>query len=222
MGPDQVMITVQWVQEIQIVAHRDLPEGKLVLRKITIRDVTCEHPDTARKKDVEWCRQTPSRLNRTHYLIQGNYVFAVCEDEVDSEHMKRFRAGPLAVGVAEEPLASFFFPMDRVRAWAEQSRERKVIEQARLCREDLGPAPDSGLYFWHVMDREEVSVPYGRVADAVHLYYGTLGGPSEVWFKEGIGVVRETVQRNLDFLSQEVVLLDFAPAAAKGAKPGLK
>ena len=218
MGPDRVMITVQWVEDIQIVAHKELPEGKLVLRKTTVRDVTCEPPDTARKEDVEWCRQRPSRLTRTHYLIQGNYLFEVSEEDLELERLERFHDGFRGARGLHEPLPCFFFPMDQVSAWAERSRELEAMEQARLFQAGLGPAPNPGNYFWHVMDREEVAVPYGRVADAVHLHYGTLGGPCQVWFKRGIGVVRETVQRNLDFLSLEAVLLDFAQPAAKDAR----
>jgi hypothetical protein len=65
------------------------------------------------------------------------------------------------------------------------------------------------------MGREEVVVPYGRVKDAMHLHYGTLGGPSKVWFKEGIGIIRATTQRNPDFLSEEVVLLEFTSPKAE-------
>jgi hypothetical protein len=60
------------------------------------------------------------------------------------------------------------------------------------------------------MRREEVIVPYGRIKDTMLLRYGTLGGPHKVWFKEAIGIVRETHQRRSDFLSREMVLLDFA------------
>ena len=71
--------------------------------------------------------------------------------------------------------------MDKVIVWAEESRERKAMEQARLFDAGLGPPPNPGNYYWRVMGREEVVVPYGRVADAMHLRYGTLGGPHEVW-----------------------------------------
>jgi hypothetical protein len=214
MGPDMVMITVKWIEEIEIVGHKVLPEGRLILRKTTIRDITSEHPDEARAEDVEWCRETPLRLNRTHYFVQGNYLYEVGENDLDLERLvlrgDRFRRSG---DFRKEPLPHFFFPMDKVHVWAEQSRELEAMEQARLWRAGLGDAPNPAHYFWLVEGSEEVVVPYGRVADAVHLRYGTLGGPWEVWFKRGLGVVRETIRRNVEFLSQEVVLLNFAPPA---------
>lgn len=39
MGPQRLMITVKWIEDVEIVGHRDMPEGRLILRKTTIRDI---------------------------------------------------------------------------------------------------------------------------------------------------------------------------------------
>jgi hypothetical protein len=70
----------------------------------------------------------------------------------------------------------------------------------------------------HGKGREEVVVPYGRNKDAMQLRYGTLGGPHKVWFKEGIGIIREIYQRNLDFLTEEILLLDIKLPGSKVAQ----
>jgi hypothetical protein len=217
MGPQRAMITVQWIEEVEILEHLELPEGKLIVRKSTVRDVTCDAADEAREKDVAWCRDQPSRRDETHYLIQGNYVFLVGPIDLDLARTGRLRVRYRRSQDGHDGVPpSFFFPIDKVRVWAERARERRLREEIRRWEARLGPAPNPGNNFWHVMGREDVVVPYGRVAQAAHLRYGTLGGPSEVWFTEGIGVVRETVRRQRDYLSRAVVLLSFAPPKANG------
>ena len=146
-------------------------------------------------------------------------MFEVSPYDLDVERLEWLHEGFRRPGDVREPLPCFFYPLDKVVVWAERSRELKAMEEERLFMAGLGPAPNPANYFWHVEDREEVVVPYGRVKDAVRLHYGTLGGPREVWFESGIGVVRDTIQRNLDFLSEEVVLLDFTPPAANAPMP---
>jgi hypothetical protein len=217
-GPQMAMISVRWIEDIRIVARRKLPEGELILRKTTVRDIKTEHADNAQAEDVEWFRQQPLRLTRTHYLIQGNYVFEVSEYDLDLDRLEWLHDNFTRTVGPREPLPRFFFPMEKVSVWAERSLELKTMEEARLFQAGLGPAPNPANYFWHVLGREEVVVPYGRIKDAVHLHYGTLGGPGEVWFKRGVGIVRETAQRREDFLNREVVLLHFAPPVAKAPR----
>ena len=166
MGPQQALITVQWIEEIQISAHRELPEGTLVLRKTSIRDLTCQAPEAARPEDIEWCREKPLRLTKTHYLIQGNYVYTVSKYDMDFERFQWLHNGLSGTPNRDkEKLPTFFFPLEKVEAYAERSFELGFIEQARQFRKGLGHAPDPGNYFWHTMGLEDVFVPYGQVKD---------------------------------------------------------
>ncbi len=210
------IITITWTSEVAVQAHYDVPEGKVVVRKTTNRGVKYDYPEGVKDEDVAWFKKNYPETY-PNYLIQGNYVYALPEGSWDAEHKclsdefkKRFATG--------ERTPDFFFPMEKVWGWSERKREQKDLKAAALWKAEKGPAPNPAMYYWLVEDKEAVTVPYGSVKGAFRLIERGAGGGLQVWFKYGLGVVREYFKHNGSYYEKESVLKGFIKAGMKGAQ----
>jgi len=71
------------------------------------------------------------------------------------------------------------------------------------------------MYYWVAEETEDVNVPYGNVKGAFRLAYRTLGGPSIVWFKDGVGVVKEEYTHQGTYIHNEARLVRFIDGRRK-------
>lgn len=212
-GKETEIITVTWESNYEILEHYVLPEGLLVVRKESIRNVVYDYPDTM-KDNVSWFTENIPRENNFHWLLAENYVYRIPNHVwlsksncLSEDFTKRLANGELT------PI--FFFPLDSVGVWAEKERELIDIEKERLFIERKGPAPNPVMYYWMVEENEDVQVPYGDIPDVFKLIYRTHGGPTIRWFKSGIGVVKEVYHHQGSLIENESVLVSFTKGISK-------
>lgn len=200
------IITITWISEITVKEHHDIPEGRMIVRTLTIRDVHYDYPEEVDEEDVSWYKNNIPGRQASHYLLKGNYVYRVPGwgwDE-ESKMLNKKYAGRIGKNA---PM--FFFPMEKVHAWADRKREEKDYRQGELFEQGKGPAPNPGMYYWIVEGKESIEIPYGKLKDVFRLRYGTLGGPSIVWFKKGIGVVKRKYTHSGSYFESETSLERF-------------
>jgi hypothetical protein len=179
-------LTKQWTEEVVVTGHYDVPEGKVIVREVQEKDVRFEYPaeiDASEIGDLD--RGEKTRIEP--YLIRGNYVYEIPEWGWDPE------LGELTPKLRERLeglVPDFFFPMSKVQLWAERKREEDDFRRSELFKQGKGPAPNPGMYYWAVQESGPVQVPYGKIEGSYFLMYRTVGGPSMVWFKDGLGVVK--------------------------------
>lgn len=211
-------VTARWESEIEILDHHILPEGLLVIRKESIKNIVCDHPDIT-NEDIPWFKENiMTQEHDSHWLLSGNYVYRVPEYawlKKNNNLTEEFKTSL----VEGQTTPVFFFPLGSVGVWAEKTRESSDIEQERLFKEGKGPAPNSVMYYWMLEENEDVKVPYGNIPDAFKLVYRTHGGPTICWFKPGIGIVKEVYSHQGSLLEEESVLVSFTKGTSSQTNP---
>jgi len=215
-GSSKSVVTIKWITEHVITAEYDIPEGKVFLGKFIPRDVRYDYPPDANETRLPWSRDTPfgggpaGLFCAKNYLVAGNYVFSLPDQWWDAA------AKGLSASYREQsPWATpqLFFPLDGASCWSDRVTEERDYQAALLFEGGKGPAPNPSTHYWHVNEREDVEVPYGKVRDAVNLTY-TGGGIATEWFKEGLGFVKATFIHGGSYDEWETTLVDFTPAQA--------
>jgi hypothetical protein len=208
IGSSKEIAMVAWTSEIEVVAHHEVPEGRLIERRQTVRDLRYDIPDDVPEDGRDWIRENLPETDVEHYLIRGNYVYGVPPWAWDSGRRAPtdWRPGWVA---GPEDMPDFFFPMSVGLRWAERVRETADLESTRLFEQGKGGAPNPGMYYRVVEGRETIRVPYGTVADAWRLVLRTLPDHTRVWFKDGIGEVKETYSHHGTLIEGESVLKEF-------------
>lgn len=193
--PDRPAVQ-RWTSEVTVVEHVRVPEGLVVLRKV----VAPQAP--------------PGQFEVEHYLIRGNYVYAFGEilwDRPNRSLSPGFR-DLLAKGDA---VPDFFFPLRENLLFAEKDREDREYREWQDARKHPEP-----FYHWLVEGRggqgSAVKLPVSP--QAFRLVYGTIGGPTERWFEEGVGVVGEWNRHNGTYWETTIRLQKFIRAQAAPKK----
>lgn len=142
-----------------------------------------------------------------HILIQGNYLFHVpahhWSDEENSfsvSYLERLEAGSI--------VPDLFFPPSAARVWAEATRERADLSQAKAFKSGEGPAPNPSLYYWHFEGVETFELG-DRKLTAYHFKYYAPSGSPIVWFVPGVGIVKRQYAHAGGFIERESVLIQF-------------
>ena len=89
--------------------------------------------------------------------------------------------------------------------------EEPDVEAGRLFAAGKGPAPNPLMYYWACEGEEDVEVPAGKMPAVFRFAYRTLGGPVNVWFAPGIGVVKETIGHSGTYIEMTSMLVRFRP-----------
>jgi len=189
----------RWSWEVRVTRHAKVTEGLVVAREARVLEGT---PRIRGEAAAPW------------YLVTNGYVYeldATAWDEeaqlVHPDFTRRMRAGELT--------PAFFFPMRVGLWWAEKEREQADLRDLKERKE----APN-GFYHWQVTAQGGaghcgcMKVP----ANAFDLLYFTAGGPSEVFFQDGVGVVGMWNRHSGTYWEERTVLKRFIPAAARPAK----
>jgi hypothetical protein len=190
-----------WIWEMRITKQVQTPEGLIVFRE---------------RKEVQVLQGKPTAgLWTGPYLVTNGSVFEFPErfwDEskqaLDEEFIRGLHAGT--------ELPGFFFPMRVGMIWAEREREDKEYEEWTRSRK----APES-FYHWVVIAKggrghcECMKLP----SSAFDLLYLTVGGPSETFFQDGVGVIGEWSRHNGTYMEEFTTLKRFVPAS-QGAISG--
>jgi hypothetical protein len=195
--------------EIRVTGRYDVPEGTVVVREVREKDVHFEYPPDADPEEIDKLGNG-EKPHTEPYLIKGNYVFRIPDWGWDRERRDltpRFREQ------LKDWTPEFFFPMDKVGLWAERSREERDFRQGELFDQGKGPAPNPGMYYWVVENNSRpVQVPYGELTGVFFLMYRTTGGPTMVWFKNGLGVVKTLSIHSGSYMDHSSELKAFHPA----------
>lgn len=205
------VITIKWESEILVKDHDDIPEGKVIERSVLNRNIKFEYPKHVKDEEIIWFKEMIKKNDYDHYLIKGNYVYELPnwgwdgKNKVLTENFRKRIGNGLAT-------PSFFFPMEKVVMWSNLEREREDYEKTILFQQGKGPAPNPGMYYWVVEGTVDVEVPYGKVNNVVSLIYRTVGGPSHVWFRKGLGVIKTKYVHQGSYIESETVLKDFIPS----------
>ena len=193
-----------------IADHVQTPQGLLVRRRLEIQDVKYDYPPGTRPDTIADFKASLPERGIPQYLIRGNAVF-----EVD---------GP-ATGQSEgdwiqsldrnwdDVCPVFVFPLSADARWSERTREEKDHQQALAFEQGKAGAPNPVMYYWSAEGTEDLNLPIGKVPGTVHLIYRALSGPMEVWFKDGIGVVKTAYVHQGSYDEEESVLDEFLPAS---------
>jgi len=96
--------------------------------------------------------------------------------------------------------------------WSEFVREEADFKQGQLFREGKGDAPNPGMYYWAVQKREDLDLPAGKIEGAYRLIYRANGGPMNIWFKEGVGIVETSFIHSGSHWEERSLLKKFIPA----------
>jgi hypothetical protein len=198
----------RFIKEVVVTAHYDVPEGKVIMRQVREKDISFEYPPDTDPEETKGLTRK-EKVHLEPYLIKGNYVFNVPEWGWDKERKDltpRFRER------LEDSIPAFFFPIGNVHLWAERAREERDYRQGELWKQGKGPPPNPGMYYWVVEKSDSVKVPYAEIKNVYFLMYRTTGGPSMVWFKEGIGVVKTAYVHSGTYLRSSSELKAYYPA----------
>jgi len=204
---DGTIGTIRWKDEQTVVGIASIPEGKLV--KLSVRSFDIEDDLPADKGDT--AREVLFQAISTddHYwLVNGNYVYFLPAELFDGPGNK-MRPGIAKRFADDEFVPDLFFPMGAAKVWAERKRERDDMERARLFRDGKGPAPNPTMYYWRHIGVERVETPAGTFNDAHHLTYFTIGGPSNVWFVPGTGIVKRAYSHQGSYIKSDSVLIAY-------------
>ncbi len=203
------VITVTWESARLVRAHHVTPEGTVVILEMRVSDVKYDYPATISEEEIEWFKENIPSRSTFHYLLCGNYVFSVPEwawdastKSLTARYQQELRDGCVTT--------EFFFPMGSVKMWCDRNREMADFEAGVLWEQGKGPAPCPGNYYWVFEGREHVEVPFGLVPDTYRLIRPALTGGSQVWFKPGLGVVKETYRHQGTFIERESELVSFS------------
>jgi hypothetical protein len=185
------LYTKTWVREITVLNHYLVPEGKVISREVIDKGFKYKLSEDISEKDIGFKIEEASKTkkNYEHYLIQGNYIY-ILPDGAWDDKKKALTENSQKV-LEKEAYPEFFFPISKVHFWSARWREEKDYIRFEQGKGRNG-IPSPGKYYWHVTDMETVEIPYGKVKGAYHLIFRTAGGSSHVWFKDKIGVVKET------------------------------
>ena len=94
--------------------------------------------------------------------------------------------------------------------WAERKRELADIRAMEEFTAGRGPAPNPGMYYWTNEGTEDLTLPFGKVSGAVHLAYRTNPDSTNVWFKSGIGLVKESSYHHGTRIESESQLVSYS------------
>lgn len=198
----------RFIKEVVVTAHYNVPEGKVIVRQVREKDIRFEYPPDIDPEELrELSRE--EKISTEPYLIQGNYVYKVPDWGWD---MKEKALTPAFRSRLEDSVPAFFLPMGKVRLWAERTREERDYQQGELWKQGKGPPPNPGMYYWVVEESDSVKVPYAEIKKVHFLMYRTQGGPSMVWFKDGLGVVKNLYVHNGTYWQSSSELKAFYPA----------
>jgi hypothetical protein len=209
VGSAEGVVEVTWRSDVVIQAHHVVPEGMVVLCSKRIYNVMYDYPDDTTEQELPWFKKNVPDMSAAHYIIAGNYVYEISDDAWDADKVSLTRDYSQAFGEGTIT-PKFFFPLGAVRMWSERVRERADRDQSELFKQGQVSAPNPGMYYWVVEDQQNVEVPFGLVSAAFRLVYRTVGGSATVWFKPGLGVIKETYRHFGTYLESESVLLSFA------------
>ena len=188
--------TVQrWTSEVTVTEHVRLPEGLVVLRKVVAPQVP------------------PGQFELEHYLIHGNYVYAFGEILWDRP-TRSFSATFRDRLVSGDVVPDFFFPLRENLLFAEKDREDREYREWQDAKKHPEP-----FYHWLVEGRggQGRAVKLSVSPQAFRLVYATIGGPTERWFEEGVGMVGEWNHHSGTYWETIIRLQKFirAPATLK-------
>jgi hypothetical protein len=204
------LITITWESEETVLAHYEYPEGILIVRRIRNRHVVHDYPeDIAQHLLQGFCEGHPiPDEEMAYYFVRGNYLYTATEQDWDREHQtlsQRYRQQ-----IQHDPgTPAFFFPLEEIRVWGDRSREYEDYHQGELWKQGKGPAPNPVMYYWYVEEMTDVCVPLGCLQEVIPLIYRQVSGPERIWFKNGIGIVREQYTHQGTYLETEKVLKQF-------------
>ena len=204
------IIIVRWRSRVTIAAHVRTSQGLLVRRRLEIQDVQYDYPAGTRADTVAEFKESIPEHRIPQYLIRGISVFEVdgpADGQKESEWLQSLERN------WDEVCPAFVFPLAADSRWSERTREEKDHQQALAFEAGKGSAPNPGMYYWSAEGTEDLNLPIGKVAGAVHLIYRALGGPMQVWFKEGVGVVKTAFVHQGSYEEEESVLDEFLPVS---------
>jgi hypothetical protein len=203
------IFTVRWRSRVMIAEHVQTPQGLLVRRRLEIQDVKYDYPPDTRADTVAGIKASLPERGIAQYLIRGNSVFEVdgpADGQTESDWIQSLDRD------WDDVCPAFVFPLTADSHWSERTREEKDRQQALAFQEGKGNAPNPVMYYWIVDGTEDLNLPIGKVPGTVRLIYRALGGPLQVWFKDGIGVVKTSFVHHGSFGEEESVLDEFLPA----------
>ena len=87
--------------------------------------------------------------------------------------------------------------------------EEADFKQMLLFQQGKSGAPNPGMYYWLVEKKEDVVTEFGKTVDAFFVIYRTVGGPSKRWFKEKVGLVRESSHHAGTYIESDSILREF-------------
>lgn len=209
IGPEGHMIAQFWTSTVTIVERVEIPEGTAVVREVNLTEKRFE----AAEGTPEDVRQMYGDLNDSMsvevYLVRGPYVYEVSEHSWNRELRQiseRFRERLLKGEFPPE----FFFPLDASKAWGYPTRE--VVDQEaheRFLRGEGEAAPNPTFYYWHYIGLEDVNIPAGFVEGVHHVKWFDRTGHRDVWFKDGIGIVKSHYNHHGTYIERLRELVKF-------------
>ena len=201
--------TVTWLRESTITGFKETPQGRVVLMRVTDSNVSYDIPRRA-EQESQWLRQNYPDQQEGNLFISGNSVYwmpAWASDAntgtIAPEYARRLAAGEVS--------PDFCFPMDKVRFWAERTREERLIREREAFERGQGPAPDIGMYHWSTEGRASIETPAGTLDDCRLVVQYALGGAVRRYFRDGIGLVAEYYSHAGTFEERETRLVRFSP-----------
>ena len=196
----------RWIWELQVTKHLQTSDGLIVFRERRDLQVLEGKPDESLE------RADP-------YLVRNGYVFGLSamdwdesRQSVDPEFFKRAREESIKRVKAGQDTPEFFFPMQVGLMWAE--REQEDLEYKEWISEHKEP---NNFYHWDVVAKggtghcDCMKLP----ADAFDVLYFTNGGPSEVFFQDGVGVIGEWNIHQGTYWEKTTTLKQFIPIGSR-------
>ncbi|GMW00177.1 MAG: hypothetical protein AMXMBFR84_13150 [Candidatus Hydrogenedentota bacterium] len=189
VGPGNHVATISWIRAITVIKHIQIPEGTMVIRRVTNSNIQYDVPEDATETSLQWFRENLANDRTDHLLFAGDYVYEV-DDRVWNHSANQLMpdfARSLAQGGVTPCL---HFPLKLRDKWSERTREEADSELTARFEAGQGPAPNPGLWYWIVQAVEPIETPFGQIENTYQLRYQTLGGYEARWFKQGVGFVR--------------------------------
>jgi hypothetical protein len=207
-GSKGAMAKVSWESKVRVTERTKTSKGIFVKMETVKENIHYDLPPEMSEEDLAWLKKTINDKRSPDYLIRGNYVFA------ESKYTTEVSEPADADINWNERCPDFFFPMSIGLGWAERNREQADFDQLQLFQHGKGEAP-TGMYYWDVEGKEDLIVPAGKITGVYRLAYRSLGGPTFVWFKDGIGVVKTSFVHQGTPWEESSVLKKFVPAQKK-------
>jgi len=197
LGGSTDIITITWTTRVLVEEHVELPEGLVVVRRLSVEDVAYDYPEGVDESALARRKANIAQPGYACYLVFKSGYF----EEVP------------AWGWDTETRTLSEAYLERLRN-PDRSDGSEIWKPALedLIRGELPRLTDEmrvGWWRWIVEGEETVETPFGTVSDAVHLVWPALGGARHRYFKDGLGYVKEWYKHGGSFLEDEQVLVDF-------------